>query len=70
MVNAVNFSDEFNPEKKENCGGSPVSYWKVINAKGELEAKFHHQLNADAFVTSSPCPYLYKIIPVWEDEIK
>lgn len=52
---------------KEYCSGSPVSYWKVVNKKGETEAKFEHQIDADNFVIASGCAYLYEVLPVWED---
>lgn len=60
-------TEENKNEEKEFCGGSPVAYWKVVNAKGEVERTFKHQVSADDFVTSTGCPYLYEVLPVWED---
>ena len=54
--------------EKEFCCGDPVAYWKVVNAKGEVECFFKKQLNADAFVIASGASHLYKIVPIWEDQ--
>ena len=55
-------------EGKEFYAGGEVDYWKVVNAKGETEAKFAHKVDADAHVVASGCSYLYKVLPVWKDK--